>query len=227
MKKAMIALAVVGMMGFAGSANAVVSASHTFTWSASVPNSPTSNGWVVSKSDGTEGYSGSAEGLTFSVDAAGKVTFSDSVAHTIGVYEVKRDAQGSQLNPVQPDETKPAARYKAKLDSLKVQLTGGSLTEQTDKGFFAIQGTSSSVTFADAAGASAGTAQVATAAAAGSFNLVKGTLTQELVGPLVLKVVKSAVAADQVDNMPKAGDTVQIQAKILIEDASASAPLTP
>lgn len=124
MKKILIAAAVFGALGFAGTASANV-ASNVFTWSGSVPETSTQAGWIIKtplKTDIANGI------LVFTANAAGKGELKSSTDLAFNVF--KYDAA--------PAIGDAAANYKFKLSSLAVN-NGGLAQEQAPDGYFAIK----------------------------------------------------------------------------------------
>ena len=187
MKKAVIAVALLGTMGLVGTASAF-DASQTFTWSGTVPAMPTSNGWVIAQPTGTAITNGI---LTFATDAAGKGVLTGSTELRFNVFKE------SALTPGAPDIAAPATKYDYKLISLVVN-SAGLAAEQGAGGYFAIQSSNNGV------------------AESMVKNTVSATNATQVDGETILSVIKGA----GVSNQPDAGDSVDVQASIVIEKAA-------
>ncbi|MFQ2048378.1 hypothetical protein ACK34J_05445 [Aeromonas veronii] len=184
MKKAMIAVALLGTMGLVGTASAI-DASQVFTWTGTVPAMPTSNAWVIAQPTGAPITNGI---LTFTTDAAGKGVLTGSTELRFNVF--KEDGTTNL-----PDTAQPALSYGYKLISLAVN-SAGLAAEQAADGYFAIQGSNAGV----------------------AAPLVKNTLKAGVSGETILSVVQSGVAIP--GNQPNAGDSVDVQATIVVEGAT-------
>lgn len=187
MKKSLLCVALLGSLGFVGSASAL-SASQTFTWTGTVPAAPTSAGVVIASPTGAAVNHGI---LTFTADAAhaGKGKLTGSTELSFNVF--KEDA----AKPGVADITKPATSYDFKLVNLAVNQSGLAM-EQDANGYFAIQ--------ADNKGTQS--------------KLVKNTAKTGAAGVTILSVVKSDVATPS--NQPELGSSVDLQATILISNAT-------
>ncbi|HDO1324271.1 TPA: hypothetical protein P2R04_001218 [Aeromonas veronii] len=184
MKKAMIAVALLGTMGLVGTASAF-QASQVFPWSGTVPAMPTSETWVIAQPTGAPITNGI---LTFKTDAAGnKGVLTGSTELRFNVFKE------STATPNTPDIAQPAVSYGYKLVSLAVN-TSGLAVEQAADSYFAIQGSNGGV----------------------AAPLVKNALIPGVSGETVLSVVKGT----GVSNQPNAGDSVDVQATIVVEGAS-------
>lgn len=126
MKKAMIAVALLGVMG---NAHAVDSASQVFTWSGNVPAAPVADGWVIAQPDGSAIPRGI---LVFNTDAARNGVLVGSTELRFKVF--KED--GATAQPVKPLQV--ANAYDYTLTSLVVN-NSGLAAEQADEGYFSIQ----------------------------------------------------------------------------------------
>ncbi|WP_270827510.1 hypothetical protein [Aeromonas sp. Y318-1] len=187
MKKAMIAVALLGTMGLVGTASAI-DASQTFTWSGTVPAAPTSNGWVIAQPTGAAITNGI---LTFTTDAAGKGVLTGSTELRFNVFEELVATPGA------PDTGKPATAYDYKLISLAVN-SAGLAAEQDANGYFAIQSSNNGITEPMVK------------------NTVSATNATQVTGETILSVIKGA----GVSNQPSAGDSVDVQASIVVENAA-------
>lgn len=189
MKKLIIPLAIMGSVGFIGSA-AAVDASQVFTWTGTVPALPTANSWVISQADGTAITNGI---LTFKTNASGKGELTGSTELRFTIFK----EQTGVGNEGKPDTTQPATTYKYTMTSLAINSAGLAAEQDPASGYFAIQATSKGAT---------------------AVNLVKNTAqTASTGGETILTVVKSSVATP--NNQPNAGDSVDIQASIVISDS--------
>ncbi|MFM4875107.1 hypothetical protein ACEUDK_19415 [Aeromonas veronii] len=183
MKKTIIAVALLGSLGFVGAASAEISASQTFTWSGTVPAKPTSKGWVIAAPTGAPIGNGI---LTFTTDIESKGELTGSTALRFNVF---KELTSGVANP---DE--PAASYNYSLISLAVN-SSGLAQEQDADGYYAIQSNNGGVV----------------------KPMVKNSSFDGAAGETILNVIKSS--ADTPSNQPMAGDSVEVQASIVVEGA--------
>lgn len=128
MKKAMIAVALLGLMGNAYA----LDASQVFTWSGNVPAAPKVSGWVIAQPNGDPIPRGI---LVFNTDNTGKGVLAGSTELRFKVF--KEDT--NPVNKGKPDLNEDAAHtYKYTLTSLVVN-NSGLAAEQADDDYFAIQ----------------------------------------------------------------------------------------
>lgn len=187
MKKAMIAVALVGSMGWIGAASAF-DASQAFIWSGTVPPAPTTNGFVIAQPDGSAINNGV---LVFHTNATNQGELSASTELRFNVFH--EDGTTGQ-----PDLKKVATNYEYKLTSLAINNSSLGLASEQDEatGYFAIQASNNGT------------------AAKLSKNVAKTAVS----GETILSVIKSGVPT--VTNQPNAGDSIDVQATIVIENAA-------
>lgn len=183
MKKTMIAVALLGSLGFISAASAEISASQTFTWSGTVPAAPTSNGWVIAAPTGAPIGNGI---LTFTTDSEGKGELTGSTALRFNVFK--------ELTAGVANTNEPATSYNYSLISLAVN-SSGLAQEQDADGYYAIQSDNGGVV----------------------KPMVKNNSFDSAAGETILNVIKSGV--DTPSNQPVAGDSVEVQASIVVEGA--------
>ncbi|MBL0656188.1 hypothetical protein JD524_16385 [Aeromonas caviae] len=122
MKKPIL-MAVIMSVASAASAAEGEQASATFTWSGTVPMTPTSNGFIIKDSVGNDIQRGS---LVFAVDAAGKGVLTSASTLNFNVFDYTNDTVGD-----------PVTYYSYQLTS--VQATEGGLPQEQDaEGYYAI-----------------------------------------------------------------------------------------
>ncbi|HDO1331764.1 TPA: hypothetical protein P2Q98_004564 [Aeromonas veronii] len=188
MKKAMIAIALLGSMGLVGTASAaLLETSQVFTWSGNVPAAPKVDGWVIAQPDGSAIPRGI---LVFTTDAAGKGVLTGSTELRFQVFEEDANDAGK------PDLGKVATKYNYTLTSLAVN-SAGLAAEQADAGYFAIQSLNGGV----------------------ATELKKNTPVAALKEETILSVVKNTQFAAPA-NQPNAGDSVDVQATVVVDGAS-------
>lgn len=185
MKKTIIAVALLGSLGFIGAASAEIVASQTFTWSGTVPAKPTSKGWVIASPTGAPIGNGI---LTFTTDIEGNGELTGSTALRFNVFK-------ESTTPGVADINVPAPSYKYSLISLAVN-SSGLAQEQDANGYYAIQSDNGGVVKL----------------------MVKNDSFDNAAGETILNVIKSSV--DNPSNQPVAGDSVEVQASIVVEVAA-------
>lgn len=181
MKKAMIAVA---LLGFMGNAYAALDASQVFTWSGNVPAAPIAKGWVIAQPDGNAIPRGI---LVFNTDAAGNGVLTGSTELRFKVFE--EDA----ANPGQPNINNATLEYNYTLTSLVVN-NSGLAAEQADGGYFSIQALNGGV----------------------AEELEKNVDVPAVEEETILSVVKSTNFV-MPGNQPKAGDSVDVQATVVVD----------
>ncbi|MFM5781525.1 hypothetical protein ACET8B_02070 [Aeromonas caviae] len=122
MKKTILMAAVLGALGFVGTASANV-ASHVFTWSGTVPASSSQNGFIIKASDTTDIKNGA---LVFSATADGKGVLQSSSSLDFNVFDYTGEVIGDA-----------AASYDYQLTNLGA-TKGGLVQEQDANGYYKI-----------------------------------------------------------------------------------------
>lgn len=123
MKKAVLMVMVMGALGFVGSASAASAASNVFTWSGSVPDSSSQNGFIIKDSNGADVKNGT---LVFTTDMAGKGVLLSSSALDFNVFKYTGGVIGSE-----------AASYSYQLSQLGA-TKAGLVQEQFGDGYYKV-----------------------------------------------------------------------------------------